>query len=91
MQQYTRDTKLLLKFKEWLRSDLTDLDAIKSCRIPNGLKPFKVDEQNIMWDQISNANEDIEIKFMIPKGATFRERMKIWYLKTSGSKQSMQN
>jgi hypothetical protein len=35
MQQYTRDTKVLLKFKEWLRSDQTDLDAIKSGRIPN--------------------------------------------------------
>ncbi|MFM7984444.1 MAG: hypothetical protein ACKPKO_34475 [Candidatus Fonsibacter sp.] len=30
MQQYTKDTKQLLKFKEWLRSDLMDMDAIKS-------------------------------------------------------------
>jgi hypothetical protein len=81
MQQYTKDTKQLLKFKGWLRSDQTDLDAIKSGRIPNGMKPFKVDEQNIMWNQISNASEDIEIRFTIPKGATFRERMKIWHLK----------
>ena len=43
------------------------------------MKPFNLDENNIMWDQIWNA-EDVEIKFVIPKGSTFHERMQAWHL-----------
>ena len=80
MKEYAKHTRQLLKYKEWLKSDLADLALINRGRTPNGMKPFKVGEIEIMWDHISNA-DDIELKFVIPKGATFRERMKTWHQK----------